>query len=206
MGHTEEAKAVANQTGWNIDAFATERGWEGVGIGPVGRHRDSDSLAKSNFRVVFADLCRILGDAVEDVRFRHWGVGWIEEIAFDAGNAKAVEAVQAWEDRLADYPVADEEDFSTLEWYDNHPSSNECYSEAGEDCACGIQAAKKLEKECLHLYESVGPSAVYSYILSKHPSVPWAHCPPCEDTVPTSRGDCLVCGSIIPSPSVTASE
>lgn len=202
MRHTEEAIAIARETGWDVDAFAQERGWGGVAIGPVGRHRDSDSLANSNFTVILKDMGRSVGEAVEDVRFRHWACGWVEEIAWDATNPQAQAAAEAWEKRLGDYPVADEDDFSSQEWDDNHPTQNDCYSEQGRDCPCGVIAAKELERKCLNIYEEGDQYAVYDFVRAHHPDIPWAHCPPCEDNVPVSRGDCLVCGSIIPSPPV----
>ena len=115
LTHTDTAIAVARDTGWNVDEEAQDRGWTSVGMGPVGQHRDSGALDRSNFRVVLADLTTRFGDAVADVRFGHWAVGWVEEIIFDAGRADVVDAVQSWRDALADYPVADEVDFSDLE-------------------------------------------------------------------------------------------
>ncbi len=135
MNHSEKAQAVARETGWDLDEFATERGWSGVGMGPVGQHRDSDPLDKSNYIVVLKNLKERFGESVDDTRFRHWAVGWVEEVVFDNGNAEVVAAVDEWRANLDDYPIADEEHHSQMEWDDNHPDGDRwCYS---EDSTCG---------------------------------------------------------------------
>lgn len=116
MRHTFRALAVARETGWNLDEYAEERGWTGVGIGPVGQHRDSRVLERANFRVIYADLRERFGeDRVHDPRFGHWAVGWVEELAWNAGDPDLYEAVQQWADALESYPVADETVFSEME-------------------------------------------------------------------------------------------
>jgi hypothetical protein len=141
IAHTDVAQRVARDTGWNLDEHAAERGWSAVGLGPVGRHRDSDALALSNFRVVYGDLHEKLGNAVEIVRFNHWAVGWVEELAWDAGRADAVAAVDEWRAALESYPVADEMDWSILEDEMNHPSDGLCYADSPDDCGCDLPAA-----------------------------------------------------------------
>jgi hypothetical protein len=113
--HTDRARAVARETGWDIDDLTVSRGWAGMGVGPVGQHRDSDALERSNYRVILEDLSTRFGDDVGEASFGHWGVGWVEEITWNAGNAELADAVAAWEAALADYPVADDEDHSALE-------------------------------------------------------------------------------------------
>jgi hypothetical protein len=128
--HTEQALAVARETGWDIDGFATDHEWRGVGIGPVGRHRDSDALARSNFEVVFEDLSTRFPSRVATVDFGHWGVGWVEEIAYDVGedcDTDVVAAVQDWRDALADYPVASDEHYSELEMQETLETLRNCY-------------------------------------------------------------------------------
>jgi hypothetical protein len=85
-----------------------------VGIGPVGRHRDSEALDESNFRVILADL-RQTDERVTDLRFRHWGVGWVEEIAVPLDDPALIDRVAHWVGQLASYPVADETDLAVLE-------------------------------------------------------------------------------------------
>jgi len=83
-------------------------------VAPVGQTRDSGCLDKSNFRVVLKDL----GDESETVevhRFGHWACGWFEIIIVKPGTPQA-DSVEEWERALADYPVADESDYSELEW------------------------------------------------------------------------------------------
>jgi hypothetical protein len=110
------AKEVARETGWDLETERTERNWGSVGIGPVGQHRDSDCLARSNFTVIYGDLSARFGDSVDIARFGHWAVGWVEEIIFDTGQPAILSAVEGWREKLDNYPVADEDHFSTLEW------------------------------------------------------------------------------------------
>lgn len=85
-------------------------------IGPVGQHRDSDSIAESNFRSVVREMRKLdpyeLDHEVH--RFGHFAVGWVEEIATRPGSACATFAGQVRTD-LASYPIFDEDDHSALE-------------------------------------------------------------------------------------------
>jgi hypothetical protein len=110
------ALEIGRETGWRPEEFAADHEWSAIGIGPVGQHRDSDARARSNFAVILEDLQDRFGaDSVTDVSFGHWGVGWVEEIAFDLSNDELCDAVESWEVHLADYPVASDEHLSTLE-------------------------------------------------------------------------------------------
>lgn len=117
------------------------REWKEMGIGPVGQHRDSDPLEKSNFRIICADLMERFSNKVDILRFGHFGVGWVEEIAFDSSDDEVVKAVVAWGKKLENYPVADEDDYSDLEWEENHPTENECYADS--DCPCAAAERKR---------------------------------------------------------------
>lgn len=136
MQHTDTAVAIRRQTGWDVDGYAEVREWAGVAVGPVGHHRDSDALELSNWQVVYGDLSERFGDDVDEVRFGHWAVGWIVELAWNAGNAELAEAVAEWRRALDNYPVADDMHYSELEWAENHPREGECYSD-DPDCPCG---------------------------------------------------------------------
>lgn len=114
--HSEQAQAVARETGWDLDAFAASHGWSAVALGPVGTSRDAAALETSNWRVVAQDLIGKFDEAVDTVVFGHWAVGWVEELASDAGRDDVQFAIQAWRDALADYPIANDEHFSELEW------------------------------------------------------------------------------------------
>jgi hypothetical protein len=137
--HSEQAIAVSRETGWDLDDYAAERHWAGVALGPVGQHRDSDALDRSNFTAVLADLQDKYPDAVDTVSFGHWAVGWVEEIASDAGNVELQAAIQEWRDALEDYPVADEDAFCALEYDEALETIENCHSRSWrEDCGpCG---------------------------------------------------------------------
>ena len=81
-------------------------------VAPVGQTRDRGALAQSNF----AAALEILGgesDTVEVHRFGHWGPGWFEIILVHPSRANEVEEI---EDRLENYLILDEDDFSSREW------------------------------------------------------------------------------------------
>lgn len=81
----------------------------------LGRNRDSDILQESNFTVAL----EALGGESETVqvhRFGHWACGWIELILIQPGT----EGVQLADDmllRIEDYPVLDEEHYSSMEYH-----------------------------------------------------------------------------------------
>jgi hypothetical protein len=80
-------------------------------VSDVSRHRESDHCDQSNFD----ETMKILGgesDTVEIVGFGHWAVGRVEHIFVHPSRAEEVKAI---EDRLADHPILNEDDFSERE-------------------------------------------------------------------------------------------
>ena len=133
--NTVKAIEVARATGWDLFGWADDHGWQGVGVGPVGHHRDSEALAESNWQVVYADLASQFPGQVAVASFGHWGVGWVEELTYNTGIPALIDAVEQWERALANYPVADDMHYAEVEWEMNHPTDEECYG--GSDCPCG---------------------------------------------------------------------
>jgi len=96
------------------NSFAYYGQREGWYIG-LSVHRDSDVLERSNWRVIVPTL---LADYPKDAaieRMHHWAVGWIDYLLVRPGTA-AVRTVQEWRAKLADYPIANESDYSDLEY------------------------------------------------------------------------------------------
>lgn len=81
----------------------------------LSRHRDSDSLTRSNFQV---GLDRLGGESetVLVVRESHWAVGWIEWIAIHKSDTEALEKAEAMLEKIDGYPVLSEDHWSELEW------------------------------------------------------------------------------------------
>ena len=80
----------------------------------IGRNRDSDHLAQSNFDCAL----KALGGESDDVevhRFGHWACGWLEIIIVRPDTDAANEATEI-ESCLADYPLLDENDLSKREY------------------------------------------------------------------------------------------
>lgn len=95
-----------------------------------GRSRDSDCLEESNFCTMLA----LLGgesDVVAVVRESHWAVGWVEWIAVEADGTpesdKALQTADEAKERLADYPVLDENDLSEREQATADETWKNCY-------------------------------------------------------------------------------
>ena len=122
--------------------------WEGPSDGSdksawamtISKHRDSGLLDESNYEVISADMKKRFPDDVEDVRFSHWAVGWVDHLFVrirDANGAftPAFEAIVEWEQELADYPVADEEHYSDLE---HETAVKNIYFEGREYVGTGI--------------------------------------------------------------------
>jgi hypothetical protein len=129
------AENVAREVGsrWREDlAEDWELDLDDVGIGPVGQHRDSGVLDVSNFATILEDL-QSVDDRVTEIRFGHWAVGWVEEIAVPLDNPAVIERVSSWVDALENYPVADEEDYSRRECEDAIETLEWAYGVSAED-------------------------------------------------------------------------
>lgn len=77
--------------------------------------RDSDTLSRSNFRSVL----RALGgesDTVRIVHDRHFLCGWVESIYVHESDTHALDTADQLMTKAQDYPVIDEDDWSTLEY------------------------------------------------------------------------------------------
>lgn len=86
-------------------------------VAPVSITRDTPpgSLDRSNWEVLKAQLSALPGEDFEVHRFGHWACGWFEIILVRPGT-KAAEVAQAAEDKIADYPALNEDDWSQREW------------------------------------------------------------------------------------------
>lgn len=85
----------------------------------LGRHRDSDELAESNFDVALDHLGGEDGEKVVVVRENHWAVGWVEWIGIHQTAKELVEKANEMLDYIVEcYPVLDEQHYSQLQ-YDN---------------------------------------------------------------------------------------
>lgn len=87
---------------------------EYVLIPKIGVHRDSDNLARSNFRTA---LKRLGGESetVLVIRDSHWAVGWVETIYIHGSDHTALAIAEDLAESIEDYPVLCESDWSELE-------------------------------------------------------------------------------------------
>lgn len=84
-------------------------------------HRDSDLLDESNAEVIARELEPFIesGDVVPE-NHSHWAVGWVSGYAIRVyRDGDITEAFRTWtelQERIADYPLLDEEDHSRREF------------------------------------------------------------------------------------------
>lgn len=118
-----ELKAFVDKYSWEkqmnrsqgLDSFSNYSGPSmGDWVVVIGRNRDSDILAESNFQ---AALDQLGGESkhVQVHRFGHWGCGWIELILVSPTSVKYLKKAKAIKEQLDQYPVLDEEDYSERE-------------------------------------------------------------------------------------------
>ncbi|MBA3355866.1 MAG: hypothetical protein H0U18_08000 [Pyrinomonadaceae bacterium] len=100
-----------------------EDGWGSA----FGQHRDSDALDRSNWEIITTDLLARFPDDCAIESSNHWAVGWVETLRVRitinptapitlTNLTDAFHAVAEWKEKLDDYPVADEEHWSQLEY------------------------------------------------------------------------------------------
>lgn len=95
----------------------------------IGRNRDSDALARSNWRVAEKSFEALDPSGVDHEvhRFGHWACGWLELIIVRPDTPCAKEAGDM-EAALADYPILDEHDCSEEEQTEANETWANCYS------------------------------------------------------------------------------
>lgn len=143
-----------------FDSEDPRRNWLVV---PVGQNRDSRELETSNF----AAALEILGgesETVEVHRFGHWACGWYEIIIVDPSREAEVEAI---ENRLENYPVLDEDDFSNRE--------HEAYLEDWQNWACsdfisGLKNEFDLQDSTVDFLEGLDHEPMMEFFESCNPS------------------------------------
>lgn len=156
-----EFRPTAFDSHINIDDYDEPR--EGWLVAPVSQTRDSERLERSNFRVVLADLDRDADGTVEVHSFGHWGHGWFEIILCKPGT-KAAYVAQEWEDKLNNYPVASDDDYSNLEAqevsaeWDRMSLSGRVREIRNRDYPCSVFAARRDEV----------PERLWEYLAREH--------------------------------------
>jgi hypothetical protein len=102
------------------DTFKT---WGFCGID---KHRDSETIDISNFRVISSDLINQYPEDFRVETYRHWAVGSVDRLlcrilkdkdfgVVEGNITDAFKAAMVWQDKLQEYPIADENDWAELE-------------------------------------------------------------------------------------------
>ena len=119
----KEVCSLPSDFGWQDPA--DEEGEEGTWtLGPLVDMRDSDPLLQANGQTMVAVMTELFGsEGIEAgwqiTRCRHWGWGWVEHLSCRALDAEGmptpqIGALLAMADRMADYPILDEDLYSRL--------------------------------------------------------------------------------------------
>lgn len=99
---------------WTMPRNYAGEVWPDYFSAGFGRSRDSDDLEESNFHSAIAALGGE-SETVRIVREGHWAVGWIEWIAIHETDYAALRVADELQERVEDYPVLDENDWSERE-------------------------------------------------------------------------------------------
>ncbi len=83
---------------------------------PCSQTRDSECLSQSNFDAAIKILGGERQNIVEVHRFSHWGPGWFEIIIVNPAAGVTMNKAIGIESSLSDYPVLDDDDYSSREW------------------------------------------------------------------------------------------
>ncbi len=91
-------------------------------------HRDSDRLERSNWEVISKDLLKKHPKTVEITNCGHWLVGWVDHLTIKMvdKNGRITRAgidVLDWLEKLDQYPIADEDHYSNLEYTENYDNA-----------------------------------------------------------------------------------
>lgn len=116
----------ANLRRWTRPQYYFGASWPEYYSSGVGQSRDSDALERSNF----ASMLKALGGESESVivvRENHFLVGWVEWIAIHQDDDRALTIADGIMERLADYPVVDESDWSERETEDANQTWANCF-------------------------------------------------------------------------------
>lgn len=128
-----ETKEYKHIQRWTHPQYYIGEVWPDYYSAGVGQSRDSDALERANFKAMLDSLG---GEASDDetgdplvtiVRESHWAVGWVEWIAIHESNTTALEIADNEMERLANYPVLDEELYSQIEDDDCAETWANCY-------------------------------------------------------------------------------
>lgn len=134
VAELEEYTQLAHEGAtFHIDEYHLVSCWLAT---PFAVRRDSDLLEESNWHVISEQLLTDCPDEVEIHHFGHWGCGWFKRLYVRRDGAAALRYVQGWLSALADYPAADDEDYSRRVWENDHPDDDHCYC---DDAECSVK-------------------------------------------------------------------
>lgn len=87
-------------------------------VAPIHKTRDTaDALTLSNWQVVSAELDKLAKhEDTGETTIGHWACGWFAVYLIHETDTDALKAADEWAATLADYPVADEDALSELEY------------------------------------------------------------------------------------------
>lgn len=119
--YQQEAEAAIKESNPGDFIYAGEKDLGHTWAITFSKTRDSGITEQSNYDAIKGDLEERFPKDVSDEHFRHFAVGWIDHLLVrmldkNGKVTKAGIAVLEWKDRLKDYPIADDEDYSEREY------------------------------------------------------------------------------------------
>lgn len=100
-------------------------------------HRESDCLVRSNYRSLIKALggtgsegrkgSQSINDNLAIEEASHWAVGWVQYLIVNPAATELVAKAESLLEKLEDYPVVDERDFSELETEEADEVWRNCY-------------------------------------------------------------------------------
>lgn len=126
ISEIEKAAELATQKPSDFGYWGSDDMFITWGFSGIDQHRDSDTLALSNFKVISNDLMSKFPDDFRIETYNHWAVGYVDRLVCriytDDSRSEITPAFYAameWQNALLDYPVADDSHLSEMEYEDN---------------------------------------------------------------------------------------
>jgi len=170
MNTTQTLSRPTTLTPWRHPDFYLGENWNGWFCSPVGVHRDSGPLDRSNWQAQRESLLALAqwhpasedehGEDWQDVievTESHWAVGWVSWIAIHPSNLGAIEEAERIQRRLADYPILDEDAYGELRWDEakEYANSEWRYMNALER----LTTLRRLGEDVPSLLRCIGPES-----------------------------------------------
>ena len=138
MNIEERAAAMANNYKLFKSFSWTDRPSEGVWCLHYTHNRDSGPLERSNGAVIAAEMGKQSSDDVSIEHHSHFAVGWVDGVAVkvygdDGTVTKAFQKLHELLEKIEEYPILDEDVYSSLENDELTEQMSQCIRHVGRN-------------------------------------------------------------------------